>query len=421
MFQFDGLGCPSLLSQCDRREFFTHGSLLTKLPCATAMTSLNFDDRQIRSLNRQCLHHNIFPTDIGFGLVHQPRPVATVLEPIVHSCISQLREMTFGETQRVIQSLPPTFRMFLADITEPLHDATLERIATYCIAAKLGEASSRISDIFRKTLDTSEVLAECPELRSRIDCDGLLTMDDDFLMLDGGIRYGDYLLHYHQFLRRGFLSNPNFDFLGLLSRYKASTEGVNRFRIAIDHRRIMKYADYREFVEMDTWYGPRFDRDKVDDPNCLGLTVVGRVYPNPLDSYPLERTEFFWRIDKGKKIKTIEIEEISSESKDGWFINRYLHAERDVIEKVFRHLDGAAKVYETVDHVIRVTQQMPRNTKAGKYQKLFRIDGAIYLEDWLNLVSMFYKGNEMVVEYFDPDLFNSEIRPRREEIDNALS
>jgi hypothetical protein len=34
---------------------------------------------------------------------------------------------------------------------------------------------------------------------------------------------------------------------------------------------------------------------------------------------------------------------------------------------------------------------------------------------------MFYKGNEMVIEYFDPELFNEKIRPIRERMYRALS
>ena len=45
---------------------------------------------------------------------------------------------------------------------------------------------------------------------------------------------------------------------------------------------------------------------------------------------------------------------------------------------------------------------------------MFRVDGQTSLDDWLSLVSLFYKGNEMLIEYFDPDLFDREFRPRRE-------
>ena len=35
--------------------------------------------------------------------------------------------------------------------------------------------------------------------------------------------------------------------------------------------------------------------------------------------------------------------------------------------------------------------------------KRFRIDGDIDVGRWLELVGFFYQGNEMVLEYFDPE------------------
>lgn len=353
----------------------------------------------------------------------EPPPVYGVLKPIVDDCVNQLMEMSFDKVKLVVDSLPAGFRMLVEPIDAPLTTEYLTRVAEYCVAAELQKKYSQVSDVIQPKLHDSEVLAKCPELRSQMDHDGLLILDDDLVLLDGGIRYGEYFLHYHQFLRRGFSSNPNFDFLGKLARYRRETRDVNAFRIAIDHRRIMKLDDYRQVVEFDTWYGPQFEREKLDDPKFVGLTVVGRINPNLLDSYPLERTEFLWKANEGKSIKTLEIEELSSPCKpyESWHINRYVHAERDMRNRTFRHFDGAAKIYSQQIYHERLSQPMPKNAHSAYYTKLFRIDGAIGLDDWLSLVSMFYKGNEMVIEYFDPKLFNEKFRPVRERMYNALS
>ena len=57
---------------------------------------------------------------------------------------------------------------------------------------------------------------------------------------------------------------------------------------------------------------------------------------------------------------------------------------------------------------------MPNQPRCDHYVKMFRIDGEILLDDWLSLVGMFYKSNEMVIEYFDPELFDAKFRPMRE-------
>jgi hypothetical protein len=185
----------------------------------------------------------------------------------------------------------------------------------------------------------------------------------------------------------------------------------------------MRLDDYRQFMELDTWYGPSFNRDKLDDPDYVGLTVVKRIFPNALDSYPIDKTEFFWKRNESSSIKTLEIEELSSPFKphDNWHINRYIHSERDMTNCVFRHLDGAAKVYSPENYSERIDRTMPHHLRSNHYVKLFRIDGEILLDDWLSLLSMFYKENEMVIEYFDLDLFNEKFRPMREQFQKALA
>lgn len=249
------------------------------------MADLIFNDREVRELQRQCLHHNVFPIFLGHCLNGDPPAVYAVLKPIMDACIDQLLEMSFDEVKQIVDSVPAGYRMMLEPIEAPLTTEYLTRVAEYCIAAEIQKGYSPVTAVVRPKPDDSEMLATCPELRNLFDDDGLLVLNDDFVLFDGGIRYGDYCLHYHQFLRRGFSSNPNFDFLGRFARYRHKTQTQNSFRIGIDHRRIMKFDDYCQVVEMDTWYGPKFDRERLDDPNYVGLTVVGRIHPSSLDIY----------------------------------------------------------------------------------------------------------------------------------------
>jgi hypothetical protein len=73
-------------------------------------------------------------------------------------------------------------------------------------------------------INDSEIFKHYPELRSRIDKDSLLPVVDDLILFDGGVEYRDHVLHYHQFLRRGYVSNANFDFLGRFIRYYINTK-----------------------------------------------------------------------------------------------------------------------------------------------------------------------------------------------------
>ena len=388
------------------------------------MSQLKFNLRDIKELLRQCLHHNIAPIFLPYCLDGKPKPVFDVLKPIFDDCVTQLNEKTFAEIQSIVKSIPIEFRFMVEPVEEPLLNENIARIAEYCIAGKIWKGSYSISDVLKVTFKNSAVIKVCPELKKLFDDDGLLLLNNDFELIDGGIRYGEYLLHYHQFLRRGFLANPNYDFIGAYVHFRAKTKDSNQFRIAIDHRRIMKFADYQSFSEHDIWIGPKYAPETLDVLSKIGLTVVSRSLPSPFEiTNSLVKTEFLWKANEGEKVKTLEIEEVGSIKNlhDHWHINRYIHTERDTTKNIFRHFDGAVKLYEQSNYQNRIDEYMPNQIKSRHYIKLFRIDGNINLENWLSLLSMFYKSNEMVIEYFDPTLFEKKFRPMITQYQDAIA
>lgn len=211
------------------------------------------------------------------------------------------------------------------------------------------------------------------------------------------------------------MSNPNFDFLGRFLSYHSKSRSINCFRIAIDPSRLMPKDFYSQIVECDAWFGPDFNVDKLDDRNSTGLTIKKRIKPSPFDlTIKLDRTEFFWSFRD--QIKTFEIEELSDLSFkfDNYNINRYIHSERDIQKGVFRHFDGAVKIYQH-NYQQRFETFLPNETKSEKYIKLFRIDGNIEINVWLELIAYFFKGNEMILEYFDPKKFSQKFGQRIED------
>ena len=156
---------------------------------------------------------------------------------------------------------------------------------------------------------------------------------------------------------------------------------------------------------MDTWFGPAFCAKRIDDPASVGLTVHRRN-KHSLFEMKLEFTDFLWSYSDG--IKTFEIEEACAKSElhsDKYYFNRYVHSERDVSAKQFRHLDGAVKVFLKSTYDRRRENHLPDTKFADKKLKLWRIDGDIPLDEWLNLIVLFFKSNEMIIEYFNPDEF----------------
>jgi hypothetical protein len=334
--------------------------------------------------------------------VGKPHPVYSVLEELIAEGIEYLRIMSGEEVWELVDNLPRALTHSISQRRKgPFADEVLDEIAEKYIVVLVRDRYAPLKDVFTTDLASSEVLKIYPELRERFDDDGLLTLDASFRLSDNGIEYRDHVLHYHQLLRRGYFSQPNFDFLRQFISYYSETNSINMFRIAIDHRRIMPREFFRELVEFDTWYGPRFDKGKLDDPYEVGFTLVKCRISGPMRRlfFPdLDRTEFYWSYRDG--VKTFQVEEISGQERlqETYYLNRYIHSERDIEQKILRHFDGAVKVYLQADYPERLVSNMPREPRSHWKPKLFRIDarvndkgeliGNIDIEKWIELTSL---------------------------------
>lgn len=370
------------------------------------MHELPIDQKKLRALVKKCKHFNIFGLFLPNYHGQRDHPVSKLLNQLVEECVEYLSAMREDEVNSLIDSLPSGVRMLIDRGGTSEGYVSAERIAIYYLVAEVERKYEPIRRAWGHDLNESEVLKTYPELGEKLDDDGLILIDDDLELLDGGIIYRDHVLHYHQFLRRGFTSNPNFDFTCRFISYYRKTRCQNHFRIAVDHRRIMPKEFYERIVEFDTWFGPTFDATKIDDPNAVGLTVLKRNKNSLFElANKLDRTEFFWSFKDG--VKTLQIEEVADmEYKfDGYYINRYVHSERDTLRQIIRHLDGAAKVYLQNKYEGRFASKMSNVEKCHAKPKLFRIDGSIGISDWIELISFFYKSNEMIIEYFNPEEF----------------
>jgi hypothetical protein len=370
------------------------------------MHELPIDKNKIVALSKKAKHYNIFPIFLPrYFPGTQQHPISQLLGELVEDALAFLLIATNKEVEALLDSFPAGIKM-LVEHTTGLKEERLRRIALYYIVVMVERIYFSFKEVINENTNSSSVLEIYPELKNSFDKDGLLNINDDFILHDGGIEYKKHILHYHQLLRRGFTSNPNFDFTALFLQYYQKTKPGNSFRVAIDHHRIMTKEFYSQIMEFDTWFGPSFNKAKIDDPNETGLTVVKRNKNSLFElTNRLDRTEFFWFYRDG--IKTFEVEEISDQDYcfDNYNFNRYIHSERDIGNKITRHIDGAVKVYLKDTYADRKNSYIPKEMKCYKKIKLWRIDGDIDFDSWINLISFFYKGNEMIIEYFNPEEF----------------
>ena len=186
---------------------------------------------------------------------------------------------------------------------------------------------------------------------------------------------------------------------------------VDKF-VAIDRDRIRIDIDGLDCFERDTWFGAPFNKNiealppgivKLRPPLDLERMVIDLLFAQ------CHCLDIKWG-DKGS-IKTFQALELKTEDVqlelDGtkYFPARYLHAEFDTKAGVFRHFDGAIQ-YLLADEYHRRkegdfnhTAKDQRHIKA-RSQKVFKINGALPTERWVELCCHFLPGNPLTFEYF---------------------
>ena len=77
---------------------------------------------------------------------------------------------------------------------------------------------------------------------------------------------------------------------------------------------------------------------------------------------------------------------------------RYLHTIRDTSEGAFIHCDGAVKAYARDDYPLTMDAFRHRG-RSAKYRKVFRLDGHLRADEWSTITSLWFRGNQLILEY----------------------
>lgn len=233
--------------------------------------------------------------------------------------------------------------------------------------------------------------------------------------VSGFIYCDQFMLMAHPFFRRGLQQESNFSprFVDMFWHYKAKD---NDRYIALDMDRVRVNVDSQMYMELDTWFGAKFK----DDPAEIEDGIV-KLRP-PLDLEPFDIEFFFgntYSLDikwyKKENIKVFQAEEFKTEKTkieiDGtsYYPVKYVHSEFDVSNNSFRHFDGAIHFYTEDEYFQRRDSDFNYNDKADLKvktlsRKLFKINGSLAKNDWIELTSQFFTGNPLVFEYFEGKL-----------------
>lgn len=159
---------------------------------------------------------------------------------------------------------------------------------------------------------------------------------------------------------------------------------------------------YKNPIELEFWRGPKFSDDiaKIS----TGVTVHASTDYQKI-FHGISKTEFWWKEEDS--IRVFEAEELKEIPSYGigkdQFGCRYVHAIIDISNKTFNHFDGAIRMYTVRKMKERALKDIKKAGKHTEYTKLFRVDGVLSISEWKSLVSDYFQGNPLVIEYFGED------------------
>jgi len=299
------------------------------------------------------------------------------------------------------------------------HSKIIENFLDYCNKKSITLTLGNISYI-----QTIGIIATFPNIVNLLNTSIIMDKEElfDFDMLEKQYKVNklfpgyfiseNYMIMANPYFRRGHYANNNFC-PGFIEMFWPFSIPENEKYISLDLNRVRINVDNRKYTEHDSWFGASFNKNIGD----IKEEII-KLRP-PLELDDLEIDFFFggtYSLDikwsSYDKIKVFQLEEFKTHDlkiiKNGteYFPVRYIHAEYDITTQSFRHFDGAIHFYTQEEYLLRRDQDFNFNNKNKLQlktlsQKLFKINGAITVENWTKLVSSYLSGNPLIFEYFE--------------------
>jgi hypothetical protein len=291
-------------------------------------------------------------------------------------------------------------------------DNTLSRQIAYFGPAPFDELRNRIGSALSSN---AQVMGnDCvsffdPQVASRKfaalfdsrDKDGLIFLKDLNPVAPGVFEKDGLLLFAHRYFRRA-LSHHNSLNDPFLARFAAMREHEDlNIRIALDEDLIGLPETLRKSIELQYWWGPHFS----DDLNANPSPALTRHKADENEEFfnAIASTEFWWYSqDKWKSFECEELRSLNIPSlgvSKEHFGCRFIHSMVDPSKGLSVHLDGAIRMYDEDLMLQRVDLDLYKFGRRAVYTKLWRIDGALSVQNWKSLINDYYRDNHLVGEY----------------------
>ncbi len=349
--------------------------------------------KKIQEISTFIADINDFPINLQ-RFTHPKSPIGSSLNKV----ISAIKQFSVEELLKIISKIDERVIMVCFG-----QERDIDKLTMQIVIRDVSEIFPNIDDYVMLDIHESKVLKSIPDLKP--DKYKLIDVDDSFELEHHGIIVNnEHLVCYHPFLRRFFTSN--FTETTLLLK-QISKIGNIKLKIAIDPLRLSTPENLKHYFEADYWRGPKFSQTKLNDPEFTGITLYKRLEDN---SYPWDIDRIELQISNTKEgLKEIQIEEIVPHQKrrysDNYFLQKYAHLIWDKSIECFIHLDSAVKVYTPNEHKKRFAYEWkPKNINDESMVlnkiKLFRLDGSIPIDLSIDLVTDFFRYNELIGEFF---------------------
>lgn len=329
--------------------------------------------------------------------------------------LAHLREQKERELSKH-RALIENFRSFCLEKGVELNDDCFQYIPKIGIVAEHPNIVMSLTDVIQ------------PDKEQLVDFKALETSFERKHFAHGYFYTDRFMLMAHPYFRRSYSGQNHFSprFIDLF--WDMNIPGVTK-HIAMDLDRLRIDVDNQICIEADTWFGPKFKNDisKIDEGAV-------KMRP-PLDISRAMVTIFFdstYSLDIKWELKDeimsfqaeeIKYDDVILEGNDGvYHPAKYAHAEFDLNGKYFRHFDGAIHFYTHEEYCQRQDQDLNFNQKNNFHmkpvsKKLFKINGPLTVEKWMEMLGHYLTGDPLVHEYFEgqmPNHVNEAINKFRE-------
>jgi len=298
---------------------------------------------------------------------------------------------------------------------------------------------SQITFHYERTIG---IVAECNNIISKLvtnikqDKEGLYSWKelqknfDRKRFMSGFLSNDKYMIMAHEYFRREYSKSNNYapSFIDIF--WGLNNDNIDAY-IALDLNRVRINLNNSYYMERDTWFGSPFDKtiDEIPDgivklkpPLHLDTTMIELLFNSV---YSLD---IMWYTTK-EGIKVFQAEEfkiyeylISNQGIE-YHPVKYIHAEYDISKKCFRHFDGAIELYTKAEYLARKDENFNHKAKGTEQIKpnsikLFKLNGEIDVDLWINYISHFLSGNPLVMEYFSGE-YPVDIKETLSKLDNV--